>query len=67
MSEPIGSPLDAIGELVGVDVAPERLAQNLAAYRDILSEIRKLRELDLTDVHPVVSFDASAAFEDGKR
>jgi hypothetical protein len=56
-----------IGELFGVAFSPVRLAENLAAYRDILAEIRKLRELDLTDVHPVVVFDAGAAFEDGKR
>ena len=67
MSEPNEIPLDVVAELFGIDFPPERLAQNLAAYRDILAEIRKLRELDLTDVHPVVAFDAGAAFEDGKR
>ena len=67
MSEPSGHPLDAIGELVGIGFPPERLAQDLAAYRDILVEIRKLRELDLTEVHPVLSFDAGAAFEGTER
>ena len=66
MSEPSKNPPD-IAELFGIDFPPDRLAQNLAAYRDILAEIRKLRELDLTDVHPVVVFDAGAAFEDDKR
>ena len=66
MSEPNEKSPD-IGELFGVDFSPERLGQNLAAYRDILAEIRKLRELDLTDIHPVVLFDPGAAFADGKR
>lgn len=67
MVEPSERPLDAIGELLGIGLPPERMAENLAAYRDILIEIRKLRDLDLTEVHPVVSFDAGAAFEGGKR
>ena len=48
MPEPNESSPD-IGELFGVDFSPDRLAQNLVAYRDILAEIRKLRELDLTE------------------
>ena len=63
MSEPGGDAADIIGELFGIDFPAERLAQNLAAFRDILGEIRKLRELDLTDVPPVVSFSADAASE----
>jgi len=65
VSEPSAKPLDA-GELLGIDFNPERMAHNLAAYRDILGEIRKLRELNLADVHPAVVFDAGAAFGDGK-
>lgn len=40
MSEP-SEHLPDIAELFGVDFSPERLTQNLAAYRDILAEIRK--------------------------
>ena len=65
MSEPSETSLDA-GVLFGIDFPPDRMAHNLAAYRDILIEIRKLRDLDLADVHPVVSFDAEAAFKGGK-
>lgn len=61
MSESGGNATDIICELFGIDA--ERLAQNLAAFRDILGEIRKLRELDLTDVPPAVSFGADAASE----
>ena len=36
-------------ELLGLDLPPERLAEVLQAYADILAEIRKLRTLNLTD------------------
>jgi hypothetical protein len=65
VSEPSAKPLDAT-ELFGIDFSQDRLAHNLAAYRDVLGEIRKLRELDLADVHPVVVFDVGAAFLGGK-
>ena len=56
-------PNDGIVELLGIDLSPERLAHDIAAFRDIQVEIAKLRELDLTEVHPVVVFDTRAAFE----
>ena len=55
-------PNDGIFELLGIDLSPERLAHDVAVFRDIQAEIAKLRELDLTEVHPVVVFDALAAF-----
>ena len=36
--------------------------ENLAAYGSILDEIRKLRTLDLADIHPVVVFDPSLPY-----
>jgi hypothetical protein len=53
---------DGIAELLGIDLSSERLAHDLGAFRDIQAEIAKLRELDLTEAHPVVIFDARAAF-----
>lgn len=50
-------PLDPFKDILGVDFDPARLEANLEAYGPILEEIRKLRELDLSDVHPVVIFD----------
>ena len=44
-------------DLFGLDLPEERIESNLRAYADILQAIRKLRELDLTDVHPAVVFD----------
>ena len=62
------SPLDPFKDILGIDVTPERLQENLAAYRGILAEIQKLRELDLTDIHPAVIFEPTAVWrkEPGK-
>ena len=49
--------LERVKEIVGADVPDTRLEENLAAAREILAEIRKLRGLDLTDVHPAVVYD----------
>jgi len=43
-------------EIIGLDVAPERRSELLAAFESIGAEIRKLRSLDLTDVHPAIVF-----------
>ena len=59
------SPLDPFKDILGIDLAPERLHENLAAYRSILTEIQKLRELDLTDIHPVVIFEPTAVWRKG--
>jgi hypothetical protein len=57
--------LDPYKEILGLALTPERLEEVLAAYRDILGDIRKLRELDLTDVHPAVVFEPTAAYRKG--
>ncbi len=44
-------------DLLDVQVTAERLSENLEAYKEILQEIRKLRNLDLTDVHPCIIFE----------
>lgn len=55
-------PLDLARDVLGVDLPPDRLGENLAAFARILEEIRKLRELDLTDIHPSVVFDPTAPY-----
>ena len=62
------SPLDPFKDILGVDLTPQRLAENLASYDAILKEIRKLRELDLTDVHPAIAFEPTSVYrkESGK-
>ncbi len=58
-------PLDPWKDILATGVDPERLIENLAAYRDILAEIAKLRSLDLTDVIPAVIFEPTAPYRAG--
>ena len=51
-----------IGSLTGSPIKPDRLQEVIKAYEPILAEISKLRELDLTDVHPAVIFEPTAAY-----
>lgn len=51
-----------IETLTGTTVGPERLVEVVAAYGPILSEIAKLRELDLAEVHPAIIFEPTAAY-----
>ena len=61
MTEPKARPRpDPYRDILGLDVTPERLEENLAAFADILVELQKLRGLDLTEVHPSVIFDPEA-------
>jgi hypothetical protein len=53
---------DIFKDLFGVNFDPDRLHENLQSFSDILGEIKKLRELDLTDVHPVVVFDPTYGY-----
>jgi uncharacterized Ntn-hydrolase superfamily protein len=46
-----------LSQWLGADVAGERLAHNLELYRGILAEIGRLRELDLSAMHPAIIFD----------
>jgi hypothetical protein len=63
MNDPIDPSLQIMWlDLMGIGPESERLGENLAAYRTILDEIRKLRTLDLTDIHPIVVFDPSLAY-----
>jgi len=55
-------PLDVWTDILDVQVNPERLKQNLASYTEILEEIKKLRALDLTDVHPAIIFEPTAPY-----
>ena len=55
-------PLDLVRDVLGIDLPPERLAENLAAFARILEEIGTLRNLDLTDIHPSVVFDPTAPY-----
>jgi hypothetical protein len=56
------TPLDACADILGVDFSEARLRENLDAFEAIAAEIRKLRSLDLTDVHPPIVFDPTAVY-----
>jgi hypothetical protein len=56
---------DPYENVLGLDLPPERLQEVLAAYRDILAEIDKLRTLDLTDTHPAILFEPTAPYRAG--
>jgi len=64
MEKPVNdsADIDPYKELFALDLPPERLQEVLAAYGDILGEINKLRDLDLTDVHPAIVFEPTAPY-----
>jgi hypothetical protein len=51
-----------IEALTGTTIGLERLKEVIKAYEPILSEIAKLRELDLAEVHPAIIFEPTAAY-----
>ena len=55
--------LDLIKDILGLEVDAERQVEVLAAYREVLREIEKLRSLDLTDVHPAVVFAPASGLD----
>jgi len=69
---PSGQSIDQLTRWLGVEFADDRIAHNLSVYRTILTEIDKLRTLDLSDRHPAIVFDMArvyraAARADGER
>jgi uncharacterized Ntn-hydrolase superfamily protein len=48
---------EVLAQWMGTAFAPERLAHNLALYGGIAAEIGRMRELDLSGLHPAVIFD----------
>jgi hypothetical protein len=53
-------------EVIGLDLPDEELAHELAAFADIAAAIRRLRALDLTEVHPVVIYDPTLPYRSGE-
>jgi len=56
---------DPFRHLLGLELTPDRLEEVLGVYRDILKDIERLRELDLTDVHPAIVFEPTAPYRRG--
>ena len=57
---------DMCSEVFGVELERERLETLVGELQSILSEVKKLRELDLTDEHPVVVFDPETIYRGPK-
>lgn len=55
--------LDLFKDILGLDFDATRLDADINAFIPILEEIRKLRSLDLSEVHPVVVFDPAQGYE----
>ena len=54
--------VDPYADILGVDLPASRVKENLEAFESIAAEIRKLRSLDLTAVHPPIVFDATVVY-----
>lgn len=57
--------MDEVREFSGLPFSDERMLALLRAYRPILREIEKLRQLELKDVHPAVRFDPLIPYQAG--
>lgn len=55
---------DPFRDIMGVDFDAARLDETLAAFAPMLDEIRKLRALDLSAVHPAVVFDPAQGYDE---
>jgi len=53
-------------EIIGLDLPDAELAEELVAFADIAAAIRRLRMLDLTDIHPVVIYDPTLPYRGSK-
>lgn len=54
-----------VQDIIGLDLPDARLDEEFAAFADIAAAIRKLRALDLTEVHPVVIYDPTLPYRSG--
>ena len=45
-----------IRDVFGITLDPKRVEENLESFADVLKEIKKLRGLNLKDIHPAVVF-----------
>lgn len=54
--------LDPWEDILGMPLDASRRAEVVAAYAPILEEIKKLRSLDLADIHPGIIFEPTAPY-----
>jgi len=49
--------MDPFRDILGIELTEEQLRRNLESFADILDAIRKLRSLNLTELHPAIVYD----------
>lgn len=54
--------MNSLQNILGLDVPDEKLVEEIGAFADIAAAIRKLRMLDLTEIHPVVIYDPTLPY-----
>ena len=59
--------MEMLVEALGIQLEKERRSAVLAAFQPMAQEIAKLRNLDLTDVHPAVVFSPEPMSRAGLR
>ncbi|MBV9782641.1 MAG: hypothetical protein JO264_02370 [Acidisphaera sp.] len=57
--------MDRLRDILGIELPDETMRAMLLAYETMHREIRRLRTLDLTDIHPAVVYDPLLAYRDG--
>mgnify|MGYP003311823779 FL=1 len=45
-----------LAHLVGIEIAEKELEEVTSRFRSLMQEINRLKELDLSDIHPVTIF-----------
>ncbi|KAA0110510.1 DUF1028 domain-containing protein [Methylobacterium sp. P1-11] len=58
---PVGAP-DLLSDVIGLRQEPGRTAHLLARFAPVLTEIARLRDLDLADIHPPIVFDPTLPY-----
>jgi uncharacterized Ntn-hydrolase superfamily protein len=64
IQEDLAEEASALTRWMGIAFSEDRVGHNLSTYRTILGEISKLRELDLSSLHPAVIFDPARVFKE---
>ena len=62
-NEDAAAALDPFRDILGIALSEERLAEILRLHAAILDELKKLRALDLTEVHPAIIFDPTLGYD----
>ena len=48
--------VSSLANLAGIEIADDELGEVTSRFRSLMQEMDRLKELDLTDIHPVTIF-----------